>query len=1010
MKYALVYGPEFPFAGARPPVEELGKWKERFDVIEPRAAAAALAATEYDAIVHLHGRYFPRDAWPALTRQLRRGAGLVCLGAGVFENPVDAADNGYSIGARQTAYHRELNISNIFPVAARPGAFEAAEDLRTGAHALSLFDGGEISEFSVRFTHSRDLPHEHGSSGPIEATIEPLVYAVDQAGHRYAAPLVMIGNTKAAFSGGRWIFCNQDAGAAFWANGGADFLCEAAAHAAEGVTEFHLAPNYACYWPHESPTIQCRVQNLGLAGAASAGLRLRVSRSDHTVFALDETLTLDAVMRCHAFPVPLALEPGYYAITAGLTLNGRERVYRSGFFVRDEALMRAGEPLCADGDYFTRGSEVFPVNGMTYMASDVHRKFLFTPNVDTWMRDFRFMRDAGINLVRTGTWTSFRNVMYVDGAPCEEVLRALDAFVSVAKLHGIELIFNFFAFTPEMWEGVNPYLDPLSVAAQKRYISAIVSRYRDVPGISWDLINEPSACNPKKPFQGPQPNGDKYELATWRAWLEARYGTPEALQSALNMTASEAATFDQVPLPEPWDFNLVQIADDIPQPPKERVRALLAKDYAFFANAVFDGWAKDLAAEIRKLAPGHLVAVGQDHATDGRRPHPLFHGRFLDYTSVHTWWQLDDIVWDAAMVKIPGKPAIVQETGTMYVESGRESAFRTEAEVRDILERKLAYAWGAGAAGAIPWLLNTNIYMNDEDEIHIGMLRPDLTEKPEFEAMRGMYGFIDAIRDKMLPAIPHDTYVVFPFDSSYSNFAFPNIATRKAARILSHTLKAPFCGCGDVQLDLLVNPKHILFPSPGVISRASWDSLLRHAENGAAVAVTGPIDVDENWIPVDRSGPLFGAVSGSMPVAREELVRIDEIPLRAVYHSQLIGWVRKSVADGQIARVHTVSRGKGKICWCPLPLEMNREDEPVAAFYRTLLGAPKSCSGPGVFVREIPLKGDGRLYVLVSESGADEAVTLADEKTGARHSILVPAQRSAMIATDGKEIIARYGA
>ena len=73
-------------------------------------------------------------------------------------------------------------------------------------------------------------------------------------------------------------------------------------------------------------------------------------------------------------------------------------------------------------------------------------------------------------------------------------------------------------------------------------------------------------------------------------------------------------------------------------------------------------------------------------------------------------------------------------------------------------------------------------------------------------------------------------------------------------------------------------------------------------------------------------------------------------------------------------------------------------------------GDGKFCTGPGVFVREIPLKDSGRLYVLVSESGADEAVTLADEKTGARHSILVSAQRSVMIATDGKKIIASYGA
>ena len=36
-------------------------------------------------------------------------------------------------------------------------------------------------------------------------------------------------------------------------------------------------------------------------------------------------------------------------------------------------------------------------------------------------------------------------------------------------------------------------------------------------------------------------------------------------------------------------------------------------------------------------------------------------------------------------------------------------------------------------------------------------------------------------------------------------------------------------------------------------------------------------------------------------------------------------------------------------------------------------------------------------------------MTLANEKTGARHTVLVPGQRSVMIATDGKKMIAQYG-
>ncbi len=61
----------------------------------------------------------------------------------------------------------------------------------------------------------------------------------------------------------------------------------------------------------------------------------------------------------------------------------------------------------------------------------------------------------------------------------------------------------FFAFTPELWEGSNPYLDPRSVEAQKRFIAAIASRYTKATHLHWDLINEPSMFDPKRIFFWP---------------------------------------------------------------------------------------------------------------------------------------------------------------------------------------------------------------------------------------------------------------------------------------------------------------------------------------------------------------------------------------------------------------------------------------------------------------------------------------------------------------------------
>ena len=172
------------------------------------------------------------------------------------------------------------------------------------------------------------------------------------------------------------------------------------------------------------------------------------------------------------------------------------------------------------------------------MTSDVARKFLFLPNTDVWDRDMAQMRNAGINWIRTGIWTAYRNIMQVDGHASEEVLRSIDAFLLTAKKHDLQVTFTFFSFTPETWEGQNPYLDPRSVEAQKRFIRSIISRHKNTKNVDWDLINEPSMFDPPQIFSdGPRSAKDPFEKQAYIDWLKKRHGSIERLQERWNMTA-----------------------------------------------------------------------------------------------------------------------------------------------------------------------------------------------------------------------------------------------------------------------------------------------------------------------------------------------------------------------------------------------------------------------------------------------------------------------------------------
>ena len=106
--------------------------------------------------------------------------------------------------------------------------------------------------------------------------------------------------------------------------------------------------------------------------------------------------------------------------------------------------------------------------GTTYMASDVHRKFLFEPNPHVWDRDFASMKSQGINMVRTGLWTAWTRVMLDPGAVDENVLSALDAYVLSAAKNGILVCFNFFAFLPPAYGDANPYLGPAGAGGPAR--------------------------------------------------------------------------------------------------------------------------------------------------------------------------------------------------------------------------------------------------------------------------------------------------------------------------------------------------------------------------------------------------------------------------------------------------------------------------------------------------------------------------------------------------------------
>lgn len=1033
----IFYDPSFPLAGAAPAKEDLAALGEAGSVVSAEGLAAALAGPGPGCFVNLHGTYFPKEAWTSLLGFLRKGAGLISVGGAPFKRPVlRGADGTWNVEAEQTAYHQELGIHEALRVEAVGGqTLVASGDIPLLAGREALFEAGaDAWNLVPHVTKSSDLPHQMGSAGPMDARIYPLLKAVTEDGRERSAPVVLWERVLGDFAGARWLFVSQPTTASFWQKGGAEALTEWIRFVASGVTEWWLKPDYASYEPGERPVLALQAQRLGKGPAAEDGTwdvalavwRLGEDGQSETFWEKTITLDVGTEFDVARIPVPLAVEPGYYRVNAvAVSRGGERRSLRQGFWGRDERLLAEGGRVTAGRDYFMKDGRPMPVVGMTYMTSDVARKFLTLPNAAVWDRDMARMRRAGINWIRTGIWTAYRNIMEVDGHASEAALRAIDAFLLTAKRHNLQVTFTFFSFTPETWEGLNPYLDPRSVDAQKRFVRSIVGRHRHSSGVDWDLINEPSMFDPPRIFSdGPRSARDRFERAAFSEWLRERHGGIETLQEKWNMTPGQLPSFEDATPPEPEEINFD--VQDMHQA-KKGGRWL---DYVLFSMDMHNRWAMQLYRAIKDICPDHMVTVGQDEALGAQRPSPYFYEDAADYTTVHSWWLNDQLLWDSVFAKTAGKPNVVQETGIMYVETPDGRAKRSEKELHAILERKYAYAFAGGGAGAIQWIWNTNFYMDNANESHIGALRADGTEKPESDVSYDFGTFMEEIRDVFGEREAEQIAVVFPYSNDFSNRKLAFAATTMAARVLGYRLNAPFRGVGEYRLDDLRDrpAKLIIVPSPHNFDGGAFDELATIvAETGATLLWTGPIGLGAYWRPEIRLAETLGEVRQEN-VRREERLWLgggDSDSDKAVsvsFGARRIAETLKETSSASFAggeRLVEAKLGKGRLLWCPLPVELNERAEAVELLYghamsvadvREELAWLEGGELPGVYGRKLRF-GGGALFVFVSECGFDSRVSVMDPGTGKQYSFELPRERSVLFAADaGGQVTAVYRA
>ncbi|HVT97986.1 MAG TPA: hypothetical protein VHE33_10805, partial [Acidobacteriaceae bacterium] len=447
----------------------------------------ALGRSDTDLLVLPYGSAWPEAEWGAILGYLDRGGNLIVLGGKPFTRAAFEDGSGWHLRTASVAqslelfihdYQETLGTSSDVKFAANPDVFPQ----------LPAFGWKRAFSPVVRLSVV-DGDTTGGHTGYEDMDLTTLVWG-EREGHKLTAPVVELDHNTHRFVGGRWILVACEPDAEFFRN--TKLLAMLGEIAVRKQDRFTYRPRLPLFVPGDAMEFRMKPSDPMAEPPVGDQLRVKISDEDGTVL-YDQTAALPGA---HRLTLRANAEDGrgLHTVEATLIRDGKPlRVYRSGYWLRDWDYLLSGPKLTAGADYFRLNGKPLPVVGTTYMSGDVSRMYLIQPNAYVWDQDMTQIHDAGLNMIRTGLWTTWKQLLAPNGQMSEDGLRTIEAFLMCARHNNLPVQFNLFAFYPDEFGGVHGYLDPAALQAESRYAESVVARFSDVPFLAWDLINEPSA-------------------------------------------------------------------------------------------------------------------------------------------------------------------------------------------------------------------------------------------------------------------------------------------------------------------------------------------------------------------------------------------------------------------------------------------------------------------------------------------------------------------------------------
>jgi len=952
-----------------------------------------------ELLVLPYGSAVPTDAWAAVQEYLQAGGNLLVLGGRPLTIPVRKERGGFVADRATTAYSRSIGVEHTYEAPLGTGLKFVWRD--------ATFSGGDVAAKRVFV---------------IEWVSRGLGYLQNASGERVAAPVVATDFSRSEGegrgpAGTRVVVLGFEPEPGYWSRPEAlTIVRESAEYARQGATAFRVEMQNATLLGGEIPQLVVRLTNARkqrLGQEQSGSVRIELVAGNKTLATRQVKCSGGTVDELVAFEDQKTLAPGLYEVRGAYEDSGKAReIYQTGFWVRDDRLLHSGSTYGAKGDFLTRdGAPFFPF-GTNYFTTE-HEGWGFHGAGNAWMweRDFAEMEHHGVSFIRTGVWNGHLEIFDGEtGQVSERFLRNLEAFLLSAARHHIHVNFTFSAFDPQTimrhpgeesfltGPGSNPYTDPVAIRAQQRYVLSIVRRFKGVPNLSWDLINEPSFSNPKHLWRGNTPNNDPTEIAAWRSWLREKYVTLDELGRAWNLTPQELGSFESLPLPEGGDLMHERYGNP---------RLVRAVDYNLFAQEMFRRWVGKMVAGIRATGSHQLVDVGIDEGgvTD-RVLNQFFGDAGVDFTVNHTYWQDDALLWDSVAAKRVGVPNFVGETGYQPVWRPDGAQRFDELTSYGLIERKWALGFAAANSGSLQWEWGTG---GD-----FGIKRSDGSNKTWEDMMRSMGEFAAKAEAHATGLKLPEVAIVLPQSlqlSVYNPTALQ--AQQNCVRALYQYARSSAYVVGEYQTQLLGNPKLILLPSPWVLNEQAWQAILAKVRDGSTLLVTGAFDNDEHFHATARAAQLGLDLHSGLLDTRENPLTWPgggaELSFSGMKTTEL---ERAVLPNGATYLENTL--GKGRILIVALPLELNDNLKAVGDVYRHALKVADAkkpytttLNDPGMLICPTQFE-HATLYVLTSESSATD-MSFRDTRSGKDFAgKLEPGRAALLLVDDTGEVLASY--